>query len=73
VIDQGLRAGEQVVVDGAIRIAQGAQLKVTPYKASEGATAAPAKAAADPTAGEQSRTGNKGKPEPTPAPAPMVK
>jgi membrane fusion protein (multidrug efflux system) len=67
VISQGLRGGEQVVVDGAIRVAQGAQLKVTPYKASEGATAAPAKAAAEPTAGERARLGNKGKPEAAPS------
>jgi len=73
VIDQGLRAGEQVVVDGAIRVAQGAQLKVTPYKASEGATAAPAKAAAEPTAGERARLGEKGNPAPSPAPAPKAK
>jgi membrane fusion protein (multidrug efflux system) len=32
-ITQGLRAGEQVVVDGAIRVAPGAALKTTPYAA----------------------------------------
>ena len=31
VIDQGLQAGEQVVVDGAIRVAAGAALKVSQY------------------------------------------
>jgi membrane fusion protein (multidrug efflux system) len=32
-VTQGLRAGEQVVVDGAIRVAPGATLKTTPYAA----------------------------------------
>ncbi len=72
VIDQGLRAGEQVVVDGAIRVAQGAQLKVTPYQASEDALAAP-KAAAEPTAGERARLGEKGSSAPASAPASKTK
>ena len=66
VIEQGLRAGEQVVVDGAIRVAEGAQLKVAPFKAAGDAAAAPAKAAAEPTSGERARLGGKGKPQATP-------
>lgn len=67
VIEQGLRAGEQVVVDGAIRVAPGVSLKVTAYKASEGAVVAPAKRAAEPTAGEKAMFDKKGKPEATPS------
>lgn len=59
VISHGLRAGEQVVVDGAIRVAQGATLKVTPYKAPEGAAAAAQKNAADPTAVEERNQSDK--------------
>lgn len=61
VIEQGLRAGEQVVVDGAIRVAAGVPVKVTPYQAPEGAVAAPAKAAAEPTAGEKAFADKGGK------------
>jgi membrane fusion protein (multidrug efflux system) len=62
VIEQGLQTGEQVVVDGAIRVAPGASLKVTAYKASESAAAAPAKAAAEPTTNEKPVFDRKGKP-----------
>lgn len=49
VIDQGLLAGEQVVVDGAIRVIPGAQLKITAYQPAGGAAAAPARGPAGPT------------------------
>ena len=68
VIEQGLRAGEQVVVDGAIRVAPGAPLKITEYKAPEGAAAAPAKATAEPSAGEKAMFEKKSKPAPSSAP-----
>lgn len=53
VISQGLQPGEQVVVDGGIRVTPGAPLKVTPYKSVPAASAAPAKGAAGPTAAEK--------------------
>ena len=49
VINQGLLAGEQVVVDGAIRVIPGAQLKITAYQPAGGAAATPARGAAGPT------------------------
>jgi membrane fusion protein (multidrug efflux system) len=55
VISHGLSAGEQVVVDGAIRVAPGASLKVTPHKTAEGAAPATPKKAADPTPVERER------------------
>jgi membrane fusion protein (multidrug efflux system) len=49
VITQGLLAGEQVVVDGAIRVIPGAQLKITAYQPAVGAAATPGKGTAGPT------------------------
>jgi membrane fusion protein (multidrug efflux system) len=49
VISQGLRAGEQVVVDGGIRVTPGAQLKVSAYGPGPKGSAAPARGAAEPT------------------------
>jgi membrane fusion protein (multidrug efflux system) len=69
IISQGLRAGEQVVVDGGIRVAPGATLKVTPYKLSEGAADAPARKAAEPTSVEDRRNGPGGKGKAQSAPA----
>jgi membrane fusion protein (multidrug efflux system) len=66
VIDMGLAAGEQVVVDGAVRVAPGAQLKVTPHKPAAGSQAAPARAAADATAVEKALQKKKGEPEAAP-------
>lgn len=56
VITSGLSAGEQVVVDGAIRVASGVPLKVSPHKqaASE---AAQAPATAEPLRLEKPKTG----------------
>jgi membrane fusion protein (multidrug efflux system) len=53
VITQGLRAGEQVVVDGGIRVTPGAALKVTPYQSGSGAATAPTRKAAEPTTPEK--------------------
>lgn len=59
VINQGLRVGEQVVVDGAIRVAPGAALKVSPYQpAASGKEKVPV--AADPMAIEQRKSGTPG-------------
>lgn len=52
VILRGLRAGEQVVVDGAIRVAQGAPLKASAYKPADDAKAAAPRATAEPLPGE---------------------
>jgi membrane fusion protein (multidrug efflux system) len=46
VIEQGLKAGEQVVVDGAIRVTAGAALKVTAYSPPPAAASAPRATAA---------------------------
>lgn len=59
VISEGLHAGEQVVVDGAIRVAQGATLKVTPYKMPEGAAAAQKGAAGSGSVEERNRVDGK--------------
>jgi membrane fusion protein (multidrug efflux system) len=56
-IDQGLAAGEQVVVDGAIRITPGAALKASPHAASAAAPAAPPRAA-EPLSLERSKLGS---------------
>ena len=54
VIEIGLNAGDQVVVDGGIRVAPGASLKVTAYTApKKDAGAAQARPTAAPTAGEK--------------------
>jgi membrane fusion protein (multidrug efflux system) len=53
VINQGLQAGEQVVVDGAIRVASGAALKVSAYRAPKTKAAGTARPTAGPTAGER--------------------
>jgi membrane fusion protein (multidrug efflux system) len=66
VILHGLRAGEQVVVDGAIRVATGATLKVTPY-AAKPRTATETRGAADPTAAEKGVATRKGKRDPAPS------
>src|SRR4029077_10191031 len=73
-IIEGLQVGEQVVVDGGIRVAPGAELKVTQYKTGE-TTPAPAKGTAAPTAIEKAVSGKKGKAEPAPEgkPAPQPK
>ncbi len=55
VISQGLRAGEQVIVDGGIRVAPGATLKVTPYTPPAAPAPESAKKAADPTGVEDRR------------------
>jgi membrane fusion protein (multidrug efflux system) len=49
VIEQGLLAGERVVVDGAIRVIPGAQLTITAYKPAGGAAGAPTRKTAGPT------------------------
>jgi len=54
-ITKGLRTGDQVVVDGGIRVSPGASLKVTPYVAKP-ATAAAARVAAEPMSIEQEQT-----------------
>jgi len=56
VIASGLAAGEQVVVDGAIRVATGATLKVSPYKAAS-SEAVQAPATAEPLSIEKPKTG----------------
>jgi len=56
VITSGLAAGEQVVVDGAIRVATGATLKVSPYKAAS-SEAVQAPATAEPLSIEKPKTG----------------
>ena len=56
VIASGLVVGEQVVVDGAIRVATGATLKVSPYKA-ESTASVQAPATAEPLSIEKPKTG----------------
>ncbi|HEX9684772.1 MAG TPA: efflux RND transporter periplasmic adaptor subunit [Burkholderiales bacterium] len=61
-INRGLLAGEQVVVDGAIRVSPGAMLKTAPYQpASADARAAPA-SAAEPLSSEKEKMGKRGDP-----------
>jgi len=70
VIEQGLLAGEQVVVDGAIRVAPGAPLKVTPYRSSARTPTAPGRDAAEAMPGERGQVaGKKGGPAVLTAPA----
>ncbi len=51
-VNQGLREGERVVVDGALRTSQGAALKVSPYVAGKEKAAAPPASEAKPPAGD---------------------
>lgn len=53
VIEQGLQAGEQVVVDGAIRVTAGAALKVSAYSPPKPTEASVARTTAVPTLDEQ--------------------
>ena len=62
VIEQGLTAGEQVVVDGAIRVGPGASLKVTAYSAPKSEAAEAARTTAGPTAAERAMSDKGGKP-----------
>ena len=62
VIEQGLTAGEQVVVDGAIRVGPGASLKVTAYSAPKSEAAEAARTTAGPTAVERAMSDKGGKP-----------
>ncbi len=66
-IIEGLQVGEQVVVDGGIRVAPGAELKVTQYKApGETAPGAAATGTAAPTSAGKAAALEKGKGEPAP-------
>ena len=67
-ITQGLRAGEQVVVDGAIRVAPGAALKTTPYVAK--AAAASVRQAAKPMTIESDQARSKAAARESAGPAP---
>jgi membrane fusion protein (multidrug efflux system) len=69
VITEGLQAGEQVVVDGAIRVASGATLKVSQYKAPQEAAPAAKRDAAAPTSVEKGASSRRDKPPAAPAPA----
>jgi len=64
VILRGLRAGEQVVVDGAIRVSQGATLKVTPHQNAPASGSTTPPKAADPTAAEKAVSDRKEKTAP---------
>jgi membrane fusion protein, multidrug efflux system len=59
VINEGLRAGEQIVVDGAIRVAPGASLKVTEYKTPAMDKPPSARETAGPTAVEKAASSRK--------------
>ena len=74
VIEQGLQAGEQVVVDGAIRVTAGAALKVTAYSTPKPTEASTARTTAVPTSDERAFA-EKGPPKPAskPGPAPGQK
>jgi len=61
VIPQGLRAGEQVVVEGGIRVSPGMTLKASPYKAPPASSATSPRKSVDPTPVEEER-GKRGKP-----------
>ena len=54
-ITDGLHGGDQVVVDGGIRVSPGATLKVTPYVV-KAAAPAPSRAAAEPMSIEKEQT-----------------
>jgi membrane fusion protein (multidrug efflux system) len=68
-ITEGLRTGEQVVVDGAIRVSPGATLKITPYTPPPVEAKAPAKAA-EPLAFELEQATGKGTSGPAARPSP---
>ena len=63
VIEQGLQAGEQIVVDGAIRVTAGAALKLTAYTPPKPADSAATRPTAGPTMGEKAFA-EKGQPKP---------
>jgi membrane fusion protein, multidrug efflux system len=73
VIEQGLQAGEQVVVDGAIRVTSGASLKVAAYSPPKPAAAEAARTTAGRTPEEKAFAEKGAKPAPKPAPAPTKK
>jgi membrane fusion protein (multidrug efflux system) len=68
VILRGLRAGEQVVVDGAIRVAQGAPLKVSAYNPTDDGKPATPRTSAEPPPGESGMRQKGGKPKSDKAP-----
>ena len=61
VIEAGLIAGEQVVVDGGIRVGPGAPLKVSAYSPPKTEAAGAARTSAGPTAGETAISDKSGK------------
>jgi membrane fusion protein (multidrug efflux system) len=61
VIEVGLNAGEQVVVDGGIRVSPGAALKVSAYSAPKKEAARAARTTVGPTAGERAISEKGGK------------
>jgi len=68
-IPEGLQVGEQVVVDGGIRVAPGAELKVTQYKeAPAGAPPGPVKGTTGAPAAEKADSASKDKSAPAPKP-----
>ena len=64
VIEVGLNPGEQVVVDGGIRVAPGAPLKVSAYAAPKTGAGGAARTTAGPTAGEPAFSDKRGKAAP---------
>jgi len=68
----GLRSGDQVVVDGGIRVSPGASLKVTPYVA-KAVNTGPARTAAEPMSIEQEQTAGAAASRVTAAASPTVK
>jgi membrane fusion protein, multidrug efflux system len=70
VIEQGLQAGEQVVVDGAIRVTAGAALKVTAYSPPKPTEASTARTTAVPTVSERAFA-EKAPPKPASRPEPQ--
>jgi len=69
-INQGLRGGDQIVVDGAIRVAAGAPLKISPYQAPPPATAAALPKANEPTSIEKEQVTGQSAPRHTKAATP---
>ena len=65
IINMGLRAGEQVVVDGGIRVAPGVPLKISAYTQPE-PTVTPQRRSADPTSVEGAPSPVTRKPPPVP-------
>ncbi|HSC96496.1 MAG TPA: efflux RND transporter periplasmic adaptor subunit [Burkholderiales bacterium] len=61
VIEAGLNAGEQVVVDGGIRVSPGAALKVTAYTPTKTEAAGAARTSAGPTTSERAISEKGGK------------